>query len=98
MGGQDADLIKRAIALQPSVNLLQIPIKAMPLQNKKSDGLTHTHHPEADWNSYNEITTQKSLWALTSNTLTANQDGPVGVKVHNGYDIDRSILTQSLTK
>ena len=93
MGGQDADLLKRAVTLRPTSQLLQIPVANMPLQNKKTDGLVNTENPQANWNRYNEITTQKSQWALETDTLTANKNCAIGVNSYNGYNIDPSLLT-----
>lgn len=85
MGGQDADLLKRAIAYQPRLKLLHIPTTMTPIQNTKKDGLVHTKDPNADWNNYNEITQRKTEIALKNNLLKVNNDD-IGLSVINGHD------------
>lgn len=85
MGGQDADLLKRAIAYQPRLKLLHIPATINPIQNTKKNGLIHTKDPNADWNSYNAISERKTEIALKDNLLKVNNDD-IGLSVINGHN------------
>lgn len=85
MGGQDADLIKRAIAIRPNLRLLQIPIEIGALPNTKSEGLINTENPDANWAEYNKKTDLITQNSLSNNTLTVNRDTHIGSKTQDGY-------------
>ena len=85
MGGQDADLIKRAIAMLPDLQLLQIPMSIAAIPNTKAEGLINTQAPDADWNQYNRITDGITEQSLLSNDLIANAGITRGSTVIDGY-------------
>jgi hypothetical protein len=87
MGGQDADLIKRAIAISPNLRLLQIPIEIEALHNTKSEGLINTENPDANWNEYNKKTDSITQKNLINNILTANRNHPIGSETQDGYQL-----------
>lgn len=85
MGGQDADLIKRAIAILPELHLSQIPISKAAIPNIKAEGLSNTESPDADWNQYNKITDGITEKSLLSDCLIANVGKIRGSTVIDGY-------------
>ena len=86
MGGQDADLIKRAISIDLT-RLLQIPIQKAAITNTKMEGLANTEHPDADWSNYNTISETVTNEALHNDCLTANLNISIGSLVKNGYEL-----------
>jgi len=89
MGGQDADLIKRTIAILPELQLLQIPMSMAAIPNTKAEGLINTEVPDADWNQYNKITDGITEQSLLSNDLIANVGITRGSTVIDGYQFKR---------
>jgi hypothetical protein len=80
MGGQDRNLLLRALNYDRDFQMLHVPQTMLPVDNDKLDSLRNTDVPKADWKSLSNHAKATTENNLRQDKLVANSGKEIGVQ------------------